>query len=353
MRKRDIPPEACRLVSDQPVAMLAAKEDDSAQPGGEKPKRFRMEPLISGNVIRNHWYWGNLAIDLEGIEIPKRPVAALLDHDPSKRVGVIEHGSLEKGLGLVVEGRFLSASESAVQVLADAADGFPWEASARAIPLDIQELTPGQTETVNGQEITGPGAIFRRTRIGEGSFVAVGADPDTSARAISARQEGQAMADDDKTTSPKTPPAVQPVAPELTADLIRREHPTINADLEASGAKSERRRVLEILDFSEPSQLDLALAMIRDGTELAAAQRKLNQDLRERFARATDQSVGPVQKPAAQAPPREDDVSDDALKARWAGDAQLRDKFVEFEIFAAWQRREVKGLHRVTGARGA
>ena len=41
--------------------------------------------VYSGGMIPNHWHWGNLAIDLDGIKFPKSKYPVLENHDTGKK----------------------------------------------------------------------------------------------------------------------------------------------------------------------------------------------------------------------------------------------------------------------------
>jgi hypothetical protein len=53
----------------------------------EGKQRSLKMTAYSGKVIKNHWYWGNLAIDTAGLKLSKKEIPILSDHDTSKKIG--------------------------------------------------------------------------------------------------------------------------------------------------------------------------------------------------------------------------------------------------------------------------
>ena len=69
-----IPKGAMRFVETGPdcFALAEAGED------GKTPKLKMVG--YSGGIIKGHWYWGDLAIDLEGMSFPLSKYPILEDH---------------------------------------------------------------------------------------------------------------------------------------------------------------------------------------------------------------------------------------------------------------------------------
>ncbi|WP_442878246.1 hypothetical protein [Acinetobacter sp.] len=111
------------------------------------------------------------------------PLAALLDHDTGRRVGVVTQVSKDNATGLKVEGDLLT-NQFGQQVAQDSDEGFPWQMSVYIDPASIEEVERGEV-TVNGRTLQAPITIFRGGRIREESFCALGADENTNAVAAS------------------------------------------------------------------------------------------------------------------------------------------------------------------------
>jgi hypothetical protein len=148
----------------------------------ESQKRKFNGVAYSGEPIQGHYYWGDVIFDLESMQIDT-PLAALLDHDTGRRVGVVTHVSKDNATGLKVEGDLLT-NQFGQQVAQDSDEGFPWQMSVYIDPASIEEVERGEV-TVNGRTLQAPITIFRGGRIREVSFCALGADENTNAVAAS------------------------------------------------------------------------------------------------------------------------------------------------------------------------
>ena len=68
-----IPRGAMRFVDNQCSSSLFGKD-------GDEVSKLDMT-IYSGKVIKNHWWWGNLAIDLDGLSFQSKKLPILADHD--------------------------------------------------------------------------------------------------------------------------------------------------------------------------------------------------------------------------------------------------------------------------------
>lgn len=148
---------------------------DTASAG---PRRF----VQRANSGRPFSYLGEtVVIDLFDLKLGER-IPALLDHDPTRRAGVIDaHAVTDNGLEL--RGYFL-ANSAANEVIADADAGFPWQASVRTEAEAVDQIPKGKAIEVNGETYQGPMTVHRRVTVRESSFVALGADPQTASVAL-------------------------------------------------------------------------------------------------------------------------------------------------------------------------
>lgn len=166
---RQVPIAALRFEASAPVAFA---------PDAAADQRRQFDGVAySGDVIRNHYYWGNVVFDLASTTAPAR-LPILIEHDRAQRAGF---GALAIGNEIRISGTLLdNPSGNAIAAEADA--GFPWEMSVHIEPGSIEEVGAGTEVTVNGRALTGPLTVFRNSRIRETSFTPTGADPNTSAR---------------------------------------------------------------------------------------------------------------------------------------------------------------------------
>lgn len=130
-----------------------------------------------------------MVVDLAGMRKVNGAKPILHNHDTSQIVGHTD--SVVIGANdITVTGVISGSSEIANQVVASSRAGFPWQASIGA-SIDwnkVDKFSAGQKVTVNGQEFTGPVYVARASVLQEISFVALGADENTSA-AVAAHKE--------------------------------------------------------------------------------------------------------------------------------------------------------------------
>lgn len=271
---------------------------------GEEAKKRRFKLIAYTGKKVHLWWYGPYVIDLSGVEF-KQQLPALLDHTPSLRVGFTEKISIDKD-AVLCEGTFLT-NENAGTILRDADDGFPWQVSVGVDHVEMQRLFEDETALVNGQVVTGPCLIARKTILREVSFVSLGADDDTSAAAASANvgptvqvamtHEGT-MTKTTPDAPASTPPATPPVAT-LTAAQVREAHPAQVAELAASAAgaavQAERERVTAILSACDGEQAELGMELVKSGASVSDATARLHADLKTKLAAARSATLGGTQ----------------------------------------------------------
>ncbi|MBL8752263.1 MAG: Mu-like prophage major head subunit gpT family protein [Planctomycetes bacterium] len=345
---KKVPLEACTFLlteagQDAEVLLAAA----TAESGGES--RFEIAAL-SGKVIENHWWWGNLAIELSGIK-GKGKVPVLVDHNVGLRIGVSDDREIDAKRGLVMRGKFLKSSPLAAQVRDESKDGFPWEASVRVVPLKVEQIPEGVEAEVNGQKVRGPGHIFRRSQLREVSFTALGADHNTSAAALSEASpelavEFSTLATNEDTMTKKIEGAQVPEPQAPNEVQLAEQH-------KQAGIKAERDRVAAIRSAGTPEQAALVDELIVGGAEISAAQARLSEDLRTRFRVMMNQFANregslsggnrgeQVDTKLAQINALEE--GRDKWAAQWDHDASLRAQFLRKDDFLALRDVELAG----------
>jgi hypothetical protein len=188
---------------------------------------------------------------------------------------------------------------TAQEIIATSENGFPWQASLGALADRMVFIAEGRTATANGREFSGPLSIARKSTLGEISFVALGADDETSAHVaagadstsadlevttmefenwasdhgfrigeldpghVASLRAMHATQTNPPATPPPVPPTVDPVL-ELRAQLaaeskriaairkVAAHHPEIEAQAIAEGW-DETRTELAVLRASRPS----------------------------------------------------------------------------------------------------
>jgi hypothetical protein len=152
-----------------------------------KPRTLKMV-AYSGKIIKNHWYWGDLAIDTSGLKMAKKEIPILNDHMTEEKIGfgafiVDDKHAIVLGDMTFVDTPFAS------EFIKLSDQGFPYEASIYARPSKIQRLTEDEETEVNGFKMKGPGTVWRESVLKEGSVVTFGADANTKSVAMAEDEE--------------------------------------------------------------------------------------------------------------------------------------------------------------------
>jgi hypothetical protein len=359
-----------------PVSALQFRE----QPGsaaaveseaGAAPAKFSMR-AHSGKKIIEHWYWGQLLIDLEGVRFANGKIPVLREHYRDAIVGVTTKQEVAKDKGIEVEGQFSKSTPVGQEVAALLGEGFPWQASIRAEPRRIERIERGASSVANGVTVKGPGAIFRETVVSEVSFCVFGADSQTDASPLSdSTHDSIELSLDDggivtmnENTTPDTPPAAAPDAtpepikfasaaelkaayPEFVTELKRDAKLTINleaatADARKEAVLAERARVTGIQAAAFDGQKDLVAKLINDGVELAAAVVEMKDARLAVLNRAAQSPAGPGASTETEADPAT--LSDEEREAsEWKKSAELRAEFSSAAIYSAYCKAKRAG----------
>lgn len=125
-----------------------------------------------------------VVVDLTGLQVSAKSRPILKDHNRSLIVGHTESITVE-GSRLLVSGVISGAGPVAREIIESSRNGFPWQASIGAASLPgggaVEFVPKGKSAAANGATFQGPLHIVRRAVLGEVSFVALGADDNTSA----------------------------------------------------------------------------------------------------------------------------------------------------------------------------
>lgn len=139
----------------------------------------------SGGVIKDHWYWGDLAIDLQGVEIPKSKIPILENHDTNRKIGFTERHQISFDGGLRVLGGKVLSTDAGREFSRLSKEGYPYEASLYAKPSSIHRVPEGESIEINGLAVEGPATIWKRCSLREISACVFGWDANTSASTMS------------------------------------------------------------------------------------------------------------------------------------------------------------------------
>ncbi len=144
-----------------------------------KPPKLEMT-AYSGGIIKNHWYWGNVAFDLKGVRLPKGKSPILEEHSTDRKIGIATKYSI-KDNQLSVEDAVLLNTDASREFQELASQEFPFQASIRGVPFRIEEVKEDAFTEVNGYKLKGPGAVWREWELKESSVCVFGADSATKA----------------------------------------------------------------------------------------------------------------------------------------------------------------------------
>jgi len=219
------PLKAC--VFNDSTGVTFAKDDS-----GQENNKFRIIGY-SGGIIKGHWYWGNLAIDLQGVKFYKKRIAVLESHFISSRLGFTTKQEISDNV--TVEGEFLE-NDNAQAMKNDIKKGFPMEASMFCPPSVIEQVKEGTNVKVNGKILKGPGTVFRKSVIKEVSMCVFGADSNTKSSAFADSQKVKFNLFQETTIMAGE--ETQTVIEIESAESFAAQYPDLHAEIFAAG-KSE------------------------------------------------------------------------------------------------------------------
>ncbi len=189
---------------------------------------FRMQMTVySGGVIKDHWYWDDLLIDLEGAKFSKKKYPILEDHMTSRKIGfsgkpIVKDGSLQ----LNEEDTVFVDTEVSKEFQTLSKQGFPFQSSVRVNPKRIERISEGATGIANGLSLKGPATIFREWEYIEGSICVFGWDDQTSAAAFS---KDEVSLDYELTNVENKPSKEEPTI--MNIDQFTKDHPELYAEI--------------------------------------------------------------------------------------------------------------------------
>ena len=172
-------PAMALMFSDKEVKLKFLKNE------GEKDIAQLDMVGYSGGIIKNHWWWDDLAIDLEGVSFVADKFPILENHDTNKKVAFTGK--------LIVDDRGISAdpattvfmeNESANEFISNSTKGFPYQSSIYVQPTVIERIEKDAEVEVNGFMLKGPGTVFRKCEFKEMSVCVFGWDSNTNATAF-------------------------------------------------------------------------------------------------------------------------------------------------------------------------
>jgi len=178
--------------------------------------RFEMV-AYTGQPMRIAGWRYPLVVDLSGMSVPSQSRPIRFAHDALSGVGHTDSIRVEAGQ-LVASGVISRDTPAAREVVASSKNGFPWQASIGASAEEVEFIKSESDAIVNGQSVSGPVNIVRRSTLGEISFVDLGADGATSASVSASHSslEGEPnVADESQVLESEIEALDDPPTPEL------------------------------------------------------------------------------------------------------------------------------------------
>lgn len=340
MKEQKLPRGAFRLDGGGQASVMFEETEDKAAP--KKPK-IKMV-AYSGGVIKDHWYWGNLGIELSGMKFLKDRYPLLQQHDIETRLA-------HMGKPVIVDNKLMAPeddvvfldNEAANKFLDESSKGFPFQASMFIYPRKVVRLDEDQEHNCNGFTVKGPGAVFLESEFKEMSVCVFGADSNTSAAAF-AEDEPCSFAEVDIAGNEPVQTTKKEVKRMDKAQLMK-DHPELFAAILAEG-----KAQVEIKADPEIKVLKDAVSALSDENK---ALKKENDMRREKELKAEADKLFTEKLAASELPERLHDkikvmvdynkfVKDQALDTKAFGEA------VDAEI-KDWLDRGVKKSEVVLG----
>ncbi|MCX5684954.1 MAG: hypothetical protein NT049_14910, partial [Planctomycetota bacterium] len=188
MAKKTDQPVCSRVPADLRICGAAgAIEIEAAAPAeGAVPalRRFKMTAYTGGPLVLAGVPFP-IVVDLAGMRVPAKARPVLKDHNPALIVGHTDDIAVGQST-VKVAGVVSGVGTAAQEVTAASDNGFPWQASIGARAERVIFVPEGREAEANGRTVKGPAYIARRSVLGEISFVAMGADENTSVKVAAA-----------------------------------------------------------------------------------------------------------------------------------------------------------------------
>lgn len=322
---------------------------------------------------------GDLIIDIAGIQT-KEKLPILREHARDRVVGFGAAWSKEH---FYISGKFSENTPDGREVLALADEGYPWQASISVRALKVEELKDEKTRAkVNGQEVTGPLEIWRESKVGEVSFVSLGADDDTAAITMSddkfdvelsiSEPDETAGTKEEEETMPITLKELKEKHPELYTEVFDMGAKSIDlekvkaetmTDAMAQGAEQERARIQSVRGQSIPGHEALIETLMFDGKttgpEAAVLVLKAEKTARAKVLKDhSDDAPDPLAQPATDEAQGTKAKADDDLpleeqcKAKWDREPAIRKEFDgDYAAFLAGEKAMAAGQVRIISSK--
>ena len=215
--KMKVPTEALRFMDHECYAKTEVGKDDV-------PKLKMI--AYSGKLIKNHYYWGDLAIDLDGVKFDKSSFPILENHRTDRKIAFSSGKPVIKDYQLSIDSDKVSFVDTECSTVFQklSKQGFPYESSIYGEPSNIERLEDDATAEVNGFTMKGPGAIWRQWTFKEASVCVFGHDSNTRSEAFANSElELELEVETSKVSSEEGETTTDPIKKEVIQDMDLKE----------------------------------------------------------------------------------------------------------------------------------
>lgn len=230
MKEQTLPKGALRLIG----GGQAVLQFEDVEVEGAKSRKPKLKMVgYSGGVIKDHWYWGNLGIDLSGMKFSSDRFPLLQDHRTDVRLAHMGKPEIRNNQLLAPEEDvvFLD-NEDSRKFLSESEKGFPFQASIYAKPTRIVRLGEDEERVCNGFTVKGPGAVWIESEFKEMSVCVFGADSNTSAVAFT-EKEPCSFAEVDLTGEELVEETINKEVKRMDKEKFKTEYPDLYAEIMA------------------------------------------------------------------------------------------------------------------------
>ncbi len=268
----------------------------AAQEGG--PSVFNMKAYSGAEMnVYLGYQVKRVVVDVDGIQLTKKPRPILAHHDPRQIVGHTTKISKTDG-ALHIEGVISGVGAAAQEVIGASENGFPWQASVGLSVKKAVEYEDGKTVTVNGRQFSGPIVVVRSSKLNESSFVPLGADDDTEAKMVASFEGasfgGIEMAKEGEVSIDASAPDKDAAGKESHVNLSIDAGAISDAVTSAAemAIKAERARVAKIKELCAGEFPEVEAAAISGGESAEDVTPKIIKAMREKRANVPAIHIG-------------------------------------------------------------
>lgn len=254
MANKQVPAQILLSSGSEGVVEFSAESDETKLPA------FKMNAYTGAAMMVGYWD-APLVVDLKGLEIGSKARPILKAHNHSLIVGHTEEIATD-GKKLIASGVVSGVGEAAKDVVGAAKNKFPWQASIGATVKKVKFIEEGVSYEANGRTFKGPLYAIQKSKLNEISFVALGADDNTSATVAAGFAAGETIECEETQMENGLKPPVTASQPE----------PTV---MPVNELAAERKRIVDIQAACAGEYIDVEREAISAGWSLDQTNAKL------------------------------------------------------------------------------